>query len=247
MLTDASRLKVVLAALFAVMTLAAAPAYADDTVPILAPGTYHLNNHPDGNKSPPPYGLRLDELVNVKWWRTDVFTFDFDHVQSDMRLDLTETTARIYGTVYGGRDTGSGYASDFQGLWEVDFLYQDIFSLVPTDNDYEDNTDNDRGTITQLFDAGGQTAGTAYDLFSYHGFFIGDEMDDSGHRGFAGVSGWGWLAYSGGKPKNGAQDWLFTVGKKVVVPEPSTYLTLGTLLAFAACAQRRRRAVRHCA
>ncbi|MCB1136495.1 MAG: hypothetical protein KDK78_09520, partial [Chlamydiia bacterium] len=196
--------------------MAAAPAQAD-TVPVLDPGTYQLHNHPDGNQAPPSYGLRLDELMNVSGGH-DVFTFDFDHALSDVRMDLTATSAHIYGTVFGGLDVGSAYSPGLSGLWAIDFLYNDLTSLLPSDDDYSHGTSNDSGTITQLFGAG-----IVKTLNSYMGFRLGDTDNDLGYRGFAGISGWGWLSY--GSKHIDSSDWLFTVGDRVNVPEPQTYLT----------------------
>ena len=56
---------------------------------ILQPGTYRLEDHPDGNAQPPGYGLRLDELIDVTDDH-DIFTFSFDPDRPgvDMRLRI---------------------------------------------------------------------------------------------------------------------------------------------------------------
>ncbi len=60
-------------------------------------------------------------------------------------------------------------------------------------------------------------------------FRLGDEDNDAGHRGFDGVSGWGWLTHgSGGHVES--SDWLFTVGEEI--PEPATLLMVLGGLAF---------------
>lgn len=216
--------------------LLGAPLYGDDSQPILDPGVYELHNHPDGNAAPPLYGLRTDELIDVTP-NHDIFTYDFDAPGSSMFLELTPTTARIYGTVFGGLNQGTGYDPTLSGYWSVDFTYVDLVSLVPVDNDYTDQTSNDSGTLTQLFGAG-----TTFELGSYKGFYLGDRADDLGHRGFAGISGWGWLTYASGHEN--ATDWLFTVGDQVAVPEPGTYLSLGALLSMALWASSRRKSVK---
>ena len=63
---------------------------------LLAEGTYHLQNHPDGYAAPPPYGLVLDGLAPADG-SSDNFSFDFDHDQSDMRMTVTADAIHIFG------------------------------------------------------------------------------------------------------------------------------------------------------
>lgn len=201
---------------------------------ILAPGTYHLHNHPDGTERPPLYGLRLDELYNVTPGH-DIWTFDFDHEGSDMRMTIGFADgvrfAHIFGVTYGGLDVGASYHPDHQGLYEVDFTYQDVTvrdepGAANDNDDFAVVTPNysNYGTIKPYVDGEVEVEGDdEIGLWDYAGDFgftfrLGNEDDDLGHRGFDGISGWGWLNYQAGSPHIASSDWLFTVGNPVPAP-----------------------------
>jgi hypothetical protein len=197
-------------------------------------GLYQLGNHPDGNAVPPPYGMKLDELVNVTGGH-DIFTFDFEHAQSNMTLlyNNVAETITITGEAYGGRDNGGGYFNDaYLGVYTVSFLYDVNVGPAGGDDDiWVTANEQNFGTIT-LPD--GSTVKDLADISAGgYSFRLGDEDDDAGHRGFAGISGWGWLSVDGVHVAD--QDWLFTA---TYIPEPATCLLLagGGLLAV-----RRRR------
>jgi hypothetical protein len=242
------------AAVSAVVACFGAPAFAGVASPgVLDPGLYELHNHNAAFAAPPPYGLRLDELVDVSPDH-DIYTFDFDHDESAMFMDLGPTTLRIFGTVYGGLNEGDGYAATWSGRWAIDFTYA-FYDTVPGDDDYwtsgPDPADH-WGTITALFGDG-----TDFWLQDEGGgmpfsFRLGDEDDDAGHRGEPGVSGWGWLNHAPVihddlETRNGVagppvqfphsydSDWIFTVGDRV--PEPGS----AALLALAGALILRRR------
>ena len=203
-------------------------------------GTYDLLNHPNGSARPPLYGARLDELFNVTGGH-DIFTFDFEAAGSAMFMDLTATSIHIYGQSWGGRDTGSGYAADvYRGFYTFNFTYNLGLMAVPGDDDKWVNTTNhiNTGTVvapnglgtTQLVDERGN--------FGYS-LRLGDENNDAGHRGFSGISGWGWMSYN----RNGTishtpdSDWLFTA-RFTGIPTPGTAALMGLGLLTAS---RRRR------
>lgn len=204
--------------------------------PIVA-GTYQLQNHPDASLDPPPYGARLDELYDVTAG-ADNFTFDFEHASSNMQLDYNGSNSiHIYGDAYGGRDIGGDYDMNpvtglpYLGVYSFDFLYNVGVGLVPTDDDVwaMTATNSNFGTVsTPLSDT--------FNLFDVadgnYTFRLGDENDDLGHRGFPGISGWGWLGVQFGD-NSGTLDWIFTA-----VPEPSTGLLL--VLGLGVISRRRR-------
>lgn len=201
----------------------------------IEPGLYQVGNHPDGAAADPGYGLRLDELINVTSGN-DVFTFDFeDKPGTAMYLEYNGTSIHIFGIAYGGLDVGDDYHWLLKGYVEIDFTYS-VVESAPGDDDLIVTTPDftNTGTIKLL----GLPIGT--DLFDFSGnngytFRLGDENNDLGHRGFAGISGWGWLNhhYAGNQP---AGDWLFTA--QLIPLPPAGVLGLAGL---AGLAWRRRR------
>lgn len=234
-------------------------------------GTYVLGNHPDGEVRLPTYGARLDNLFE------DVapFTFDFECDACAMTLVYDGSTIDISGTAYGGRHDGAGGRVDdeFDGLYEFDVSY-DATPLVENEGEGDDSGLQDIGRV-------GETAGligsltflsatsaleapppiTSWQLDDKAGshFFslrVGDEDNDEGHRGYDGISGWGWLMFQpspdldvplgGGHHEppwwvnpGGAQDWLFTAERTTRVPAPGSAALL--LVGLVALRARRRR------
>lgn len=90
--------------------------------------TFTLSDHPDGNANPPGYGLRFDGLFGGRGGATGgITTFSIDAGHARLRvIDDTGTggglTIRIWGTVYGGEDTGSGYGYG-EGFYDIDMTY----------------------------------------------------------------------------------------------------------------------------
>ena len=204
---------------------------------VLRPGTYVLGDHPDGNAGPPSYGLRLDELMDITGGH-DVFTFSFDHPGADMRIDITEVGTdeyelHIYGMAFGGLVQNNQYNQALSGFVDIDFVYM-LAHPVGGDDDYIVTTKNflNTGEITFM--------GSMIDLFDRansegYSFRLGDEDDDLGHRGFDGVSGWGWLDHGMEGTHVYASDWLFTV-----IPTPGSAALLSVALVIGARRNRRR-------
>ncbi|MHC4141013.1 MAG: hypothetical protein ACYSUF_03710 [Planctomycetota bacterium] len=224
----------------------AAPTLAIGEVPagviILEPGLYQLHNHPDGDVRPPLYGLRLDELIDASPDH-DHFTFSFDDGGAEMFFELrADSSIHIFGTVFGGLDIGDEYDPTLSGLWDVTFTY-DTSKPVTDDDDIVVNPppDPNTGSITPQF---GPDAGIPVDLFDFAGtnaftLRIGDEDDDLGHRGYDGISGWGWLTHGSPDVHVTASDWLFTLDP-TPVPGPSAAVVLWVALATG-CRRRRAR------
>ncbi len=66
-------------------------------------------------------------------------------------------------------------------------------------------------------------------------FFLGFD-----HRGFAGISGWGWVNHSGAPDHVVASDWLFTVGAPIPEPSAASTFAAGALVTLGAIRRRRR-------
>ncbi|MEM9177479.1 MAG: PEP-CTERM sorting domain-containing protein [Myxococcota bacterium] len=207
-----------------------------------------LGSHPGGNQAPSAYGLRLDGLLTGD--SGDVYTFDFDHEQSDMKLfwDEDANTIQITGQSWGGLDVGSVYEN--ARLFTIDFTYQNVMDQTsrnrlqvnpaPSDSDHAAlyTYGLSRGSITDT------TTDTAYDLVDFagnHGYTFRCVEE---HRG-AERSCYGWVNHSGAPGGLNehlyASDWLFTVDHAAPVPEPSAALLFGLGAAVCGNAVRRRR------
>ncbi|MEM7612826.1 MAG: PEP-CTERM sorting domain-containing protein [Pseudomonadota bacterium] len=180
---------------------------------------YTLNNHPDGAAASPFYGLRLDGLVTGD--DSDIYTFDFEAAGSGMTMiySAADATISIMGTAFGGQDAGSDYAAGTTALWDIAFLYTGV-SVCGSGLCASDGT----GTVSS--ELGG------YNLVAESGNHSYAFQLNTGHRGFTGISGWGWLNHCDQIDTSRcdthlyASDWLFTAEPKEV-PAPATLLLLG--------------------
>ncbi len=203
---------------------------------LLAGGIFPLANHPDGNAAPPLYGFRLDGLDGVSGHR---FTFDFEGPGANMIMDFegVDGILRIFGTAFGGRIENHAYVDP--QLWEIDFLYTKM--ILDGGRLVSDPTSaTNIGTIIPGAvspSGGGSTAGAPIDLIDYFGTHPFTFALEENHRGFDGVSGFGWLNHSGAGLDNhvASSDWLFTV-----IPEPRTDALLLVGLAAVILAARLR-------
>ncbi len=201
---------------------------------------YRLSNHPDGSARPPAYGFRLDELYNVTSGH-DVFTFDFDHGSSNMRMDVDVDagTIRLYGQSYGGRDTGTEYVNDaYLGVYEIEMMYSAGVSVVPGDDDVWSTAGSMTAVGAIVTPVDDVIPLTNMNMGGYT-LRIGDEGDDGGHRGFDGMSGWGWVNH-GLDPSAHVEssDWLFTATREVPAPGAGILAAMG--LGLAGVKRRRR-------
>lgn len=218
------------------VSTSALTAQPTDLLPI---GTYTLSNHPDGAENPPPYGLRIDELVDVTSGN-DVFTFDFDADGSSVSLILQANRITISGRAFGGLDVGGDYDPNIRGFWNFMMIYDTEVQAVPGDDDVWVTMTGNSGSITSE-GLNGLDAPVNQNLADKargsYTFRLGNEGNDAGHRGFDGISGWGWvMADNMGQ----AQDWLFTATyESDAVPTPGA-LALGVIAAPAVLRRRRK-------
>lgn len=206
--------------------------FAEAPVQAFEFGIYELENHPDGSAASPYYGLRLDGLLTGN--AGDIYTFDFEHPDSDVQLAYDGSTIEISGWVFGGLDAGSEYVATESGLWEIDFVYD---TIVDNGDRLVVVEETGSGTIESLDFAADRGA---FNLEPKSNGSFAFKVEE-GHRGFSGFSGWGWLTHeptdggSGGELGTylNASDWLFTVGDRIGdinddiidAPEPSAVLT----------------------
>ncbi|MCC6322433.1 MAG: hypothetical protein IT438_13470 [Phycisphaerales bacterium] len=209
---------------------------------VIVDGLYRLNNHPDGSEDPPPYGARFDELFDATGGH-DVITLDFNDINSSVFMTVNSVAGEIhiYGQAYGGRDVGSTYAADaYLGVYNFDFTYDLGVQQVPGDDDLWVVVPHHRnfGFITAPNSLG--TIHLTDEAMGGYSLRLGDEDNDLGHRGFNGISGWGWMSYINNDgsvhPHVASTDWIFTA--TYVIPAPGASLALGLAGLFAS---RRRR------
>ncbi len=204
----------------AALVLLIAPALAG-AAPIEAFVEYRIADHPDGNAANPTYWLRADDIAGPPT------TFTTLHPDADVRLlwDSDLETIHIWGTTFGGHAAGDVY-DDEAGLWSIDFRIQNV---------------RDEGAELRVFGLNGSGTITslrteeefALELYppTYDSFIMGRD-----HRGFDGVSGWGWIAVDGARDRT--NDFLFTVAQPVPEPGSATLFGVGGILVGALVRRR---------
>jgi hypothetical protein len=206
-------------------------------------GTYTLGSHPSTTDNPPPLGLRLDRLFGTP----GKFAFDFDNPLSNMVMDFDGSSIRIHGNAFGGHDGGMDFANDgYQGVYAVDFTYQaNIVEFANGDVALQVSPSAlNNGTITSPGSIpGGEQTVTLTERADMDGnsFYLAFN-----HRGFAGLSGFGWLDFPG-RPDHALADWLFTAefqggngGNPPVIPAPGAVVLAAIGLGTLGCVRRRR-------
>jgi len=184
-------------------------------------GQYLLDDHHDGNQNPPPYGLRLDNLIE-----TGVFTMSLGFY-SDTILTVYDDggnlSINISGTLNGGLIDGvGGYISSDDYL--VDFTY--AVNVSDVGNGWEVNgfDAGNTGTVTNMST---NAVTTLYGMPNIDGLNFAFLAD--GHRIGNDNSTWvgrGWLTgeSDGSNPLAGDRDWLFTATE---IPAPGSMALLG--------------------
>lgn len=210
--------------------------------------TFALHNHPvgEGGASPPPYGLRLDNLGGEE----GVYTFDFDDHRASgviMTYDGGTNSILIQGSVYGGLNSNTGYAnadSGMVGIWDFDFIYTANVTALGTSGDPSSfsllvDPKDKPGNFGIISLRGSETAfnltedpslnmgGTTF-IFDADGYRItGDTTTFVGRA---------WLDETP-DTRTGYQELLFTA---VLIPEPSGLTLLGLASLVGLCVRHRR-------
>ncbi len=196
---------------------------------VISSGLYRLHNHPDSVHTPPPYGGRFDELYDATGGH-DVFTLDFDHASSAayMEVDLGAGTVHIFGVALGGRDVGGSYAADpYLGLYGFEFLYDIGVGGVPGDDDvWVAAADPGHANFGYITTPLSDTIDLTDEAMGGYSLRIGDENNDAGHRGFPGISVWGWMSYvtPNGIVHVPETDWICTAE---LIPAPASVGLVG--------------------
>lgn len=180
---------------------------------------YQLGDHPNGNQNPPPYGLRLDNMLG-----SGVATLSIGYHNDTVLTvidDGGDLSINISGTLHGGLVDGFGdyvSASDYA----VDFTYS--VGVVASGGGWVVSTIDsaNSGTLTNL-DTNDVT--TLYTTGMPDTFlFLPDD-----HRLDTDANDWvgrGWITdqTDGSDPLGGTRDWLFTATE---IPAPGALALLG--------------------
>ncbi|MCB9760576.1 MAG: hypothetical protein H6739_12110 [Alphaproteobacteria bacterium] len=175
---------------------------------------FRLHDHPDGAAAEPYYGLRLDGLFSGLTGATGgVTTFSFDTQDASVYSSIDETTGavRVWGTVYGGEDSGTSYGFG-EGHYQLYLVYNANVSAVSDgwEADIGSGELENQGWILSLDNA--DTAGQSWDLYDYASSGPTFLLKQDGHR-HPDASAWvgrGWLNQDAARPGRGnTRDLLF--------------------------------------
>jgi len=198
--------------------------------------TYRLFDHPDGNASPPGYGIRMDGMLGGEEGASGgVTTFSFNHF-GNVLMQVTEGPSsieiRIFGTVFGGEDSGEEAAFG-AGAYALDFTFRQNVEKQGTGYAVQtaDPIEN-AGTLTALSGVAGVEEGTSFafhDMSSASFLFLQDDHRLAGHpqQGEGFWVGRGWVTFNdSGSNSSGTQDWLF-LGELIPLPSAAGLGALG--------------------
>lgn len=184
-------------------------------------GEFKLGDHPDGNQNPPPYGLRLD---NVMGPGVSTFSIGYhDNTVLSVYDDGGTISINIQGTLFGGLiDNSGGYVSAAD--YTIDFTYS--LNVSDEGNGWEVNT-FDSANAGSLVNMTTLESTTLYGKDNAEGLVFSFLAD--GHRLSGDNSSWvgrGWVTdkSDGEAAGSGSQDWLFTAS---TIPAPGALALLG--------------------
>lgn len=97
---------------------------------VTQPGRWRVSNGDNSFLAPPAYGLRLDGLLDGDC--SKAYTFDFELPGCAVWLDYDGNDVRVWGTAWGGHDTGSGWGTFEQSFLSIDVTYEDAIVRAGT-------------------------------------------------------------------------------------------------------------------
>ncbi|MEQ8318019.1 MAG: hypothetical protein RIE77_00945 [Phycisphaerales bacterium] len=184
-----------------------------------------LGDHPDGHARPPGYGLRLDNMFEG-FGAGGTTTFSFEENGARVVMKILDTTGdgnadaiNISGKVYGGQDSGSGYAFG-EGMFRLDFT---LAMGVNTESNgwTAESFASNSGVMTAMAGNGDLLEGTTFNFYQQSDAMAKDFAiltDQHRFPGFAGHVGRGWVTFnSDGSNSRGTQDFLF-----ITIPLPGS-------------------------
>lgn len=198
----------------------------------LAGGTliaqFDLQDHPDANENPPPYGLRLDGIIAPGTATLSINQF------SDTVLSVFDDggilSINISGTLFGGAVSGGSYVGGGEA-YEIDMNYvvgvTDLFGGWNVSGFDAMNA----GTLTRVSD------NTEFDLYGMPNL-VDNVLNfrPDGYRLDNDEDTWvgrGWITdqIDGTDPLNGERDWIFTaIDREIPAPGAAALLAMGGLL-----------------